>query len=576
MRSSRSRISWIWTSRPGQVLGAVLVRDERGRLRRHHAHGLVALAPEVVEVRPGASLGHLQLAERVPQHVALAAALLEAGLAPLQLVAQVAHAVFGHRGLAGNALARGKRLREQALRLRHLRAQLLAARVHLRPALLGGGDAAEQVAMVLLQAPALRLRGRRPLAQRGQHALGLGAADLGRLAGRARFRHRRGQRGQAPAAFVAVALGRAQGLLDLGQAHRGRPALLLRLPALGVEHGLLPLQARHLLLRGEEVVAQGDEVLLRDVDALLEAAHLRHRRLRAGGRLLPALARGAQGDLDLLLADRDLADLAAGREEALHAAPAFHHRAAQRSRRRGSRRPRGPGARRSRTRPPACHDQRFRKRGLDGRGVGAGHAVDVAEQAARLRLLRGDVAQGHAVGLRARGGQGQEGAASGAGLLQVADPRSASAASGASTACRRSPRNASTARSYGESVSTASATTPAPRCLPGPQQRAHALVEGGVRGHHLLQRSQAAGQAVALALEALRLARRRRPLPCARPAARGGALARRLQLARRRLGLRLLHARDARTRSTRPRSAPAPPSPRPASGGRRKRARRSR
>jgi hypothetical protein len=230
------------------------------------------------------------------------------------------------------------------------------------------------------------------------------------------------RRGQAPAALVAVVLGRGQGQLDLRQADGRRPALLLGLGALGGEHGLLPLEARHLLLRGEKVVPQGDEVLLRDVDAVFQAADLGHRRLRPCRRLLSALARAAQGGLDLLLAGRDLADLASRGEQSLDPAPAFHHRPAQGLAGEGHAGHR-PLARHDLERVfQRVHDQRLRKRRLDGRGVGSRHAEHVAEEASRLGLLGGHVAQGHAVRLGARGRQGQERAAPGPGLLEVADP----------------------------------------------------------------------------------------------------------------------------------------------------------
>ena len=89
-------------------------------------------------------------------------------------------------------------------------------------------------------------------------------------------------------------------------------------------------------------------------------------------------------------------------------------------------------------------------------------------------------------------------------------PRRACSASGTSTACRRSPRNASSARSCSEPVSRASATTPCTSIPSGPrEQRPHALVEGGVGGHHLLERGAAAGEAVPLALQRVRLAAER-------------------------------------------------------------------
>ena len=89
-------------------------------------------------------------------------------------------------------------------------------------------------------------------------------------------------------------------------------------------------------------------------------------------------------------------------------------------------------------------------------------------------------------------------------------PRRACSASGTSTACRRSPRNASSARSCSEPVSRASATTPCTSIPSGRrEQRPHALVEGGVGGHHLLERGAAAGEAVPLALQRVRLAAER-------------------------------------------------------------------
>jgi hypothetical protein len=163
--------------------------------------------------------------------------------------------------------------------------------------------------------------------------------------------------------------------------------------------------------------------------------------------------------------------------------------------------------------------------------VRTGDAVHVAEQPARLGLLRGHVAQGDAVGPGARGGEGQERAAPGARLLQVADPaqgpRRVRGQDGLEAIAQERLHRALV---FGVGLDGVGHDSENVDSVRSRQQRPHALVEGRVRGHHLLERGQAAGQAVALALMGLRLPRRRVRFRARGRAARGSVLARARQL----------------------------------------------
>ena len=135
-------------------------------------------------------------------------------------------------------------------------------------------------------------------------------------------------------------------------------------------------------------------------------------------------------------------------------------------------------------------------------------------------------------------------------------PRSAWSASGTSTACRRSPTKRLDRPLVARIGLHGIGHHPQHLEAFGPrQQGAHALVEGGVAGHDLLERGQPAQEAVALALQRLDLAgqgqgvglgfgRARRRRPRARPRAGPG-------------GLRLLRRGPARRRAA-PRRAGAP------------------
>src|SRR5262249_9814414 len=153
-----------------EVPRLVLLSEPRRGLGRRAADGLVALAGQVVEVRVGAGPRDLELGERVAEHLALAAPLPERLLAALELVADVADFVLDPRHLGPHAVARGQGLGQELLALDDLLRELLAARGHLPAPGERGLDAGQELLVVLREPAALRLDGRRPLAQRGQPA----------------------------------------------------------------------------------------------------------------------------------------------------------------------------------------------------------------------------------------------------------------------------------------------------------------------------------------------------------------------------------------------------------------------
>ena len=318
-------------------------------------------------------------------------------------------------------------------------------------------------------------------------------------------------------AVSAFGLGQTQRVLDLGQLHRGRPLLLLGLAALGLEHRGLAVQAQPRFVGHPQVVLDRHQVLLEAVDALLEAAGLRFRRL-GGGRLLghPAAGELQQG-LGRDVALGHLARLAPRGQEALHPAAAFDHRAAGGLAGQGDA---GHG-----TLAPddvervleALHHEGVGQRGLDPLGMGSRDPEEVGQKALDLWLLGRDLAQGTAVGLGARLGQGQEGAAPGSRLLQIADAAEGLGRVGHEHGLEAVADERLHRALVGlvglESVGHDALHVEALRTV---EQGAHALVEGGVRPHHLLERGQAADQARDLGLQASR--------PRARGPRRGGAL----------------------------------------------------
>ena len=236
MRSSRSRISWTCDLEAGDVLRAWSSSVSS-------AAASAAIMPtawwhsraEVVEV--GRRCGRCATSSSVSASRSISRSRrrsLSACLAALQLVAQVAHAVLGHRGLAGHAVALGRAPppaaaptpARSAAQLARAAASISAARRA------RGGDAVLQLLVVLRERagtpprPRPRARAARPARLRG----------LGR-SGPARPRRRRAPRATVarparPAARcprVAIPLRGQQRLLDLGQADRGRAALLLGL-----------------------------------------------------------------------------------------------------------------------------------------------------------------------------------------------------------------------------------------------------------------------------------------------------------------------------------------------------------
>src|SRR5262249_42113162 len=127
---------------------------------------LMALARQVIEVGAVARLLDLEVGERVPQHLALAAPLLEPLLAALQLAAHLVDPVFGARDLARRAVAGGEGPRELLLALRELGQERLAASERVLAAGAGGLDALLELDKVGLQAPAVVLGREEPLAER--------------------------------------------------------------------------------------------------------------------------------------------------------------------------------------------------------------------------------------------------------------------------------------------------------------------------------------------------------------------------------------------------------------------------
>ena len=349
--------------------------------------------------------------ERVAQHVALAAALLEADCSrALQLVAQVAHAVLGAPPpRRSTRVARDQRLGQQPLRF--------------APSPRAAPRAATSISSRARSAAAIRSVSSRWSCSSRRHSASVAAArsrsaastllrlrraGLGRFAGRARLR--RPPRRARPAAGCPRrdrARPRRGPARSRPCARRPRPAPAR--PGCARCRAPRPCACRraHLLLGRREVVAHRDQVLLGGVDALLERrASPRRRRPRASR---PSCPRSR--------ASRRSASTCSCRAEI------------SRISRRGASRPLTP-------RPPSTIEPRrvspasvtqatgpwrdtmssasssVSTTSASGsaarmrRGVGTGHTVDVAEQPARARLLRGHVAQDGAVRPRARARRG--------------------------------------------------------------------------------------------------------------------------------------------------------------------------
>ncbi len=250
--------------------------------------------------------------EGVAQHLALAAALLEGLLAALQLVAHVAHAVLGHGGLAGDAVAGRSAPPRAAARTRPAPpAASPGARSISWPRAARRGDPLAQLLVVLGQPPALGLGGRRraraaPPAGSWPRRSGPGPPPRRRAP---RPPPRRGRRAaRCPRARSASAARSACSISASRTAAAPRSCSAWR--ALGVEDRGLAGEARQLLLGGGQVVADGHQVLLGGVDALLERSRLAGRGLRPSSCLRGRAAAGEESRLDHLPARRHLADLA--------------------------------------------------------------------------------------------------------------------------------------------------------------------------------------------------------------------------------------------------------------------------
>ena len=324
---------------------------------------------------------------------------------------------------------------------------------------------------------------------------------------------------------------------------RRRP-LLLGLGALGVEHHALAVQPRGLVVGSLDLVARGHQLLLGGVDLLVERARLGGG-ARGGGERLGGLgAHGQQPRLELLLPRRDFLDLAARGEQALHAAAALDHRAAQRlalERDDGHRSlARGQLERVLERRD----DDRVGQRGADPLGVGSAHTVEVREQAERLRLLGGDLAQRPAVAAGARGGERQEGAAARALRLQPADPAPRMLGVGHHHGLQPvAQERLDRALVLGAGLERVGHDAHHLDALGTGQQRADALVERRVRRDHLLERGESASEAVPFALQRLDVAGERLGPRPRRVGARAGRVTRARELGRARLGLAAPRAR---------------------------------
>ena len=304
----------------------------------------------------------------------------------------------------------------------------------------------------------------------------------------------------------AILLRGQQALLDLGQPDRGRATLVLGLQTLGVEHGGLAHQPGPLVLGRREIVADRDQVLLRAVDLLFQRARLGGGDVGRGGVLLRAPPEPGQRPLEDLEAGLHLLDLAPRRQQALHRAAAFDHRAAQRL----------PGQRHAGDRAPprhdlerlleGLHDQRVGQRPADRVRVWPAHPEQIGDQPARAGLHPRDVAQRCALVARPRRRQGQERAAPGPRLLQPRDP-----AQGVGRVRHHHRLQAVPEQGLHRALELrigldrvghdAEDLDP----VGTGQKRPDAFVERGVRGHDLLERREPAGQAVPLALRGVGL-----------------------------------------------------------------------
>ncbi len=253
-----------------------------------------------------------------------------------------------------------------------------------------------------------------------------------------------------------------------------------------------------------------------------------------------ARARGQELGLELLDLQAHLAHLAPRGQQALDRAAALHQRAAQGL---ALQRHAGHGA------VGGLQRQRVVE-GLDHQRVGQGRAdlglprardaVERRQQALDpLRLAgRGVLERGAAVAGAGRG-ERQERAAAGLRLLQQAHPcqglLGARHQHRLQAVAQERLHRALVGRVGLEGVGQHAQHFEASRAL---QQGPHALVEGAVVGHHLLERGQAAGQAVALALAGLGGAAGGLGLGARRGGALLGLLALLLQRAQQRLALR--------------------------------------
>jgi hypothetical protein len=199
------------------------------------------------------------------------------------------------------------------------------AALHLRHSFESGRRPGQQLLVILGQPAALSDHRRDALPQSGHLALGLRGARLRRVGIGAGLGHGGYERRETFASPSPLALGREEALLDLREAHGSRAPLLLRLAALGREDSRLADQARRLLFRHGQVVADGHELFLGGVDALFEGARFGRRGLGQGRFLGLARTGGRQEHGDLGEPRRDLADLAPRSQQALDAAPSFHH-----------------------------------------------------------------------------------------------------------------------------------------------------------------------------------------------------------------------------------------------------------
>ncbi len=486
---------------------AVLVGEAGRRLGGGDAHRLLALAGEVVEVGPRAGPLDVHLGERVAQHVPLAPPLLEAVLPALDLGAGLAHALLGGGGPALGLVALEERLRQEALDLGDLGRELAPADGGLGGVGPGGADPLVELREVPLEAPPLVLGGGDPLAQRGERAHGLGVARLRRLGGGARPGQGGRHLGEAAVALFALSLGGAEGLLDLGEPDLGGAPLLLRLRALRVEDASLAVEPSRLVLGGLDLVAHRHQVLLGGVDALLERARLRGGRGGQGVGLGGGGAEGGEATLHLLLPRRDLLHLPARGEEALDVAPALDERPAERLALEGHHRDRALPRGHLEGVLEGGDDDRVGERRADALRVGAAHAVEVGEEAEGLLLLGGDLAERAAVVTGARGGEGQEGPPPRARGLEPAD--AAPGLLGVGHEHRLQPvaeEGLHRALVLGAGLERVGHDAEHLEALRAVEEGAHPLVEGGVGGDHLLERGEAAGEAVPLALQRVRLA----------------------------------------------------------------------